>query len=133
MPAFAHADALYACLRPMFARISSDAPAAYDGLLKSRLQVKFRLTAPAAEVLIDGRQRPVMVTYGPAVGRPDLEAELAADTLHQILLDALSIKKAMANGQIRVRGPAWKLSVVIDVIKAGRRFYPDIAKSLSVA
>jgi hypothetical protein len=133
MATFAHADALYACLRPMFSRIATEAPAAYDGLLRSRLQVKFKVTAPAAEIVIDGRQRPVMVTYGPAAGRPDLEAELAADTLHQILLDALSIKKAMANGQIRVRGPAWKLSVVIDVIKAGRRFYPDIVKGQPVA
>jgi hypothetical protein len=133
MPTFAHSDALYACLRPMFARISAEAPAAYDGLLKSRLQVKFKVTAPAAEVVIDGRQRPVMVTYGPSAGRPDLEAALSAETLHQILLDALSIKKAMASGHIRVRGPAWKLSVVIDVIKAGRRFYPEIFKGQPVA
>jgi hypothetical protein len=97
-------------------------------VLKNRLSVKFKLTGPTAEVVLDGRQRRVQLAFGPTAGRPDLEAELATDTLHQLLLDELSIKKAMAQGLIRVRGPAWKLSVLIDVIKAGRRFYPDIVK-----
>ena len=128
MPTFANADELYACLRPTFGRVAEGDPAAFDGLMKGRLLIRFKTSGPSAEISLDGRQRPVQLSYGMMSTRADLEAELPADVLHLILLDQLSIKQAMAKGQIRVRGPAWKLAVVIDVIKAGRRFYPEIVK-----
>lgn len=60
--------------------------------------------------------------------RADLKVALAVDTLHLLLMDELSIKKAMGAGLIRVKGPAWKLPVLFDVIQAGRRFYPEAVR-----
>jgi hypothetical protein len=125
MPVFAHPEALYAVLRPTFEQVQALAPDCFRGLLAARLSVRLKSVHPATEVLLDGRQAPIKVSFGPSPGRADLEAELSADHLHLLLMDELSIKKAMANRQIRVRGPAWKLSVLIDIIKAARRFYPD--------
>jgi len=126
MPVFARPEALYAVLRPMFEQVQAEAPEAFRGLLNARLSIRLRITQPATEVLLNSRRPPLQVTFGPVPERADLEAEIAADHLHLMLLDELSIKKAMANRQIRVRGPAWKLSVLIDIIKAGRRFYPSL-------
>jgi hypothetical protein len=126
MPVYARAEALYAALRPMFAQVQTAAPECFDGLQKARLSVRLKTTNPATEVLLDGRRGPVQVSFGPGPARADLEAEISADNLHLMLLGELSIKKAMANRLIRVRGTAWKLSVLIAVIQAGRRFYPEI-------
>jgi len=40
--------------------------------------------------------------------RPDLEAELACDVLHQILMGTLPFGKALGNGQMKVRGAMLK-------------------------
>jgi len=126
MPVFARPEALYAVLRPMFEQVQAEAPEAFRGLLNARLSIRLKTTQPATEVLLNGRRPPLQVAFGPMPERADLEAEITADHLHLMLLGDLSIKKAMANRQIRVRGPAWKLSVLIDIIKAGRRFYPNL-------
>jgi hypothetical protein len=110
----------------MFEQVQAQAPEAFRGLLNARLSIRLKTTQPATEVLLNGRRPPLQVAFGPTPERADLEAEIAADHLHLMLLDELSIKKAMANRQIRVHGPAWKLSVLIDIIKAGRRFYPNL-------
>jgi hypothetical protein len=129
MPFYSDTDSLYGSLRAVFTHIEKDSPQAYKGLTRSRLALRIRCTAPAAEVLLDGRQPgKVKASYGGAAGRPDLDVELAADTLHHILLDTLSMRKAMGGGLIKVRGPAWKLSALIDVIKAGRLVYPDVLR-----
>lgn len=121
-------DKLIDLLRILFARVQAGSPEAFQGVLKDKLVVRFRLAAPAAEILVNGRQKPVQVTFETGAARPDLDIELAADTLHQLLLDQLSTKKAMGAGQIKVKGPPWKLPVLIDIIKSGRLYYRDILK-----
>jgi hypothetical protein len=38
------------------------------------------------------------------------------------------MKKAMGRGLIKVRGPAWKLRPLIDLIHAGRMHYPEVLR-----
>ena len=128
MTVYHNDTALYTSLRSMFERIEKDTPEALQGLLAQHLSLRFKCSAPAAEIMLDGHQRPFQATYGPAAKRPDLDVALTADTLHLILMDELSMKKAMGSGLIKVRGPAWKLKVLIDLVKAGRTFYPQIAR-----
>ena len=40
----------------------------------------------------------------------------------------LSLKKAMGNGLLKVRGPVWKVTVLADVFYRGRAIYPQILK-----
>jgi hypothetical protein len=126
MPFYTDDRALYACLQPMFERIQVESPEALQGLMASRLALRLKCSAPAAEVTFDGRQRPLQTAYGRSTIRPDLDIEMSADTLHQILMDTLSMKKAMGSGLIKVRGPAWKLKAMIEVLKAGRLIYSDV-------
>lgn len=129
MPTFASADKLYACLKPVFDRIQTEAPASLAGFVKAKVLLRLKATAPAAEIWLDSRKPALQITFGAATHRPDLDVEIAADNLHLILLDQLSTKKAMGEGKIKVKGPITKMPVVIEVIKAARPFYPEAAKA----
>jgi hypothetical protein len=141
MPYFRSTESLYAALRETFRHIEQESPDHLDGLkglMAARMVIKLRCTAPPAEVTLNGRERPFKASYrapGPSASiresatlRADLTVELEADTLHLVLLDALSIKKALADGKIKVLGPAWKLKVLIDLIKAARAYYPGVLR-----
>ena len=126
MPVYAQPADLYGSLRATFQRVQRQLPECFSGLLSARLALRIKTTQPATEMLLNGRRAPVQISFGPSAERADLEAEMTADDLHLMLLDQLSIKKAMANRQIRVRGPAWKLSVLIRIVQAARQFYPHL-------
>lgn len=125
MPVFAQPADLSGVLRATFQHVQSRSPECFSGLLAARLSLRIKSNRPATEVLLNGRRAPVLISFGPSAERADLEAELSADDLHLLLMDQLSIKKAMANRQIRVHGPAWKLSVLIRIIQAARQYYPE--------
>jgi hypothetical protein len=118
----------------VFTRLETESPQAFRGLKGSRLSLRLKCTGPAAEVMLAGR-RPgkIQATYGPARSRPDLDVELSADTLHHILLDTLSMKKAVGGGLVKVRGPAWKLAALVAVIQASRAVYPDVLRRQKLA
>lgn len=126
MPFYAKAETLNACLQTLFGRLQAEKPEALKGVATSKLLLHLKTSAPVAEVWLNGKAKTFAVTYGPSKDRADLDVEMAADVLHQILLDELSMKKAMGNGQIKVKGPVWKMQVVIDIIKAGRGLYPGV-------
>jgi hypothetical protein len=141
MPFFRGTDILYAALKETFRRIELESPDHLDGLkglMAARMVIRLKCTAPPAEITLNGRERPFKASYrapgpspafrGSATLRVDLTVELEADTLHQILLDALSIKKALADDKIKVEGPVWKLKVLIDLIKAARAYYPGVLR-----
>lgn len=128
MAFFADSDQLYACARALFSRLQADAPTAVQGVQTSRLLIHLRCSDPSAEITLNGRQRPVQISYGPIRLRPDLTVDLKADTLHGILADELSLKKALANGQLKVQGPIWKATVLGDLFTQGRVFYPQILR-----
>lgn len=133
MPFFADSEQFYACTRALFARIEGADPGAADAILASRLVICLRTTAPAAELTINGRQHPVQTTFGPSRLRPTLDIELAADTLHRILLGEQSMKKALANGQLKVRGPVWKAMALADLFRRGQALYPQVLSEQGLA
>ncbi|MBP7691641.1 MAG: hypothetical protein KA764_06975 [Anaerolineales bacterium] len=128
MPFYPDEITLYGSLREVFTRLETT-PEAYRALTTARLALRLKCTAPAAEVLLDGR-RPgqFQAHYGPALVRPDLDVELATDTLHLILLDSLPLKKAVGSGLVKVKGPTWKLSALATVLDAGRLIYPEVLR-----
>ena len=126
MAFFTDSDQLYACAGALFTQIENEDPGAADAIQASHLVIRLRCSDPDAEFTLNGRQRPVQITYGPAKVRPTMDIDLAADTLHQILLGQLSLKKAMANGLLKVRGPVWKVTVLADLFYRGQDIYPGI-------
>lgn len=141
MPFYRDSNSLYTALRATFRRIERELPDHLDGLnsmMRSRIVLRLKCTFPTAEITLNGREHPFKASYGPTPPsqsvrkstppRPDLTVELTSDTLHLVLLDALSIKKAFADGKIKVRGPVWKLKVLIDLIKGARAYYPEVLR-----
>ena len=126
MSVFQNSNQFHTILEALFAQIEAENGKAAESLLKSGLSFRFRLSEPALEMLIDARQRPLRITFGPSPTRPDLDVALAADTLHQILLGHLSIKKAMGQKLLVPKGPVWKTLVLADLFRQAQAIYPQI-------
>lgn len=126
MSFFADSDQLYAVAQQLLSQVQKEKPQAAEGITRSRLVVRLRTSGPAAEVTLNGRQRPLQIIYGPAGPRPILDIELAADTLHCILLGELPLKRALGNGALQVRGPAWNVIPLAELFYQGQEFYPQV-------
>lgn len=126
MTFFTDANQIYTTMQMLFEQLRHENPNPIDTLVASHLSIRLKLTNPAAQILINGKKRPVEVSYGLTNGRVDLEIEMTADHLHQILLDEYSIKKGFANGELKVRGPVWKTLAFADIFMKGRTYYPQV-------
>lgn len=136
MAVFHSDEILYRTMQALFESMRAQTPNPIDQLAVQKMLVRLRFSTPTAQILVNGRRTPVSVQYGPptqpAVARPDLEAEMAADTFHQILLDDLSLKHAMANKKIKVSGALWKTGSLADILDRGRQLYPEIYRQMSL-
>lgn len=126
MPFFADSDQLYAVAGTLLTRVQEEEPEATAGISNSRLVIRLETSEPATEFTLNGRQRPVEITCGPSRLRPTLDIELAADTLHRILLGEQSMKKALANGLLKVQGPVWRVTALADLFHRGQVVYPEV-------
>jgi putative sterol carrier protein len=73
----------------------------------------------------------VRTTFGENGVKPDLEIDMTSDTFHKILLDEMSLRTALGNGQMKVRGAIWKAMTLGDLFTVSRKCYPDILKDQS--
>ncbi|MGD2157279.1 MAG: hypothetical protein PVG14_02360 [Anaerolineales bacterium] len=128
MPFYSSAESLYTVMRTLFEHLRQDASNPVDALVASRLVVRFDLDEPAASITINGRRKPVQVTYGDCSDRPVLDAQLSADTLHRVLLDEIPLKKAIADRALKVRGPVWKTRSMAEILRQGRAYYPQVLR-----
>lgn len=129
MPFYTTAAQFYESLRLLFDRIEDENPQAAETLLKSKLLFCFRCSEPTAELVIDARQRPLKIQFGTDNSlEPDLDVELAADTLHQIMLGELSLTKAVGSKQLIPKGPVWKTMVLADLFRRAKTIYPNILR-----
>jgi hypothetical protein len=94
--------------------------------------IRLRCTHPSATVTINGRKRPLETVFGDSRLRPTLDIELEADTLHQIMLGEISMKRALAQGKLRVKGPVWKASALGDLFHRGQAIYPKVLQELNL-
>jgi hypothetical protein len=133
MPFFADAEQLYAVAEQLIARIQQEDSGAADAVLQSRMVTRLKTTEPSAEFSLDGRRRPVQVLYGASQTRPTLTIELTGDMLHGILLGELSLKKTLASGTIKVRGPVWRVTALADLFYRGRTIYPQVLRDQGLA
>ena len=132
MPVFRDSDHLYQVMKTLFGRIGAQGPEATRSLSKARLRLRFDIHAPEGEVTIDGRSNPVKISYGPVAGRPDLDIQLDADSLHEILLGTLRLSKAMGGGRMKVRGPVLKSFVLEDVLHQAQALYPAVVSEFNL-
>lgn len=116
----------HAVLGRLFAEIEAQNPRAADLVHRSRLLIRLKTTAPTTDIWINGRQRPLKIQFGHARLHANLEVALDGDSLHQILLGELSLKRALGNGRLEVQGPIWKARALADLFEQSRAIYPRI-------
>ena len=131
MTYYANTDQLLRHLTRLFERMRMEEPEATKAVSNSRLIIRLNLHAPQAVVLINGRYTPARVGYESGVLRPDLDISFSADTLHAILLKQISLKQALASGQMTVRGPIFKSFILEDIFRKGQALYPQVLHELS--
>lgn len=131
MPFYSDSESYYANMRALFACVQSNYPKATEAIGNAKINILMRTVGPAADIIIRGRERPVTIAYGENGAKADLEIDMAADTFHKILLGELSLKTALGNGQMKVRGPIWKAMSLGDLFHVSRLCYPDILKQSS--
>jgi len=126
MAVFASDRELYAVLQRVFERLSAE-PEKIAPFTHSNLVIRIILTDPDAEVLLDGRQPPLEVFYGPRPGNANLEFSLPADLLHRLWMNEESTSAAFFGGRIKSKGSLLKASHLIDLFRDIEEIYPAIA------
>jgi hypothetical protein len=126
MAVFASKEELYAVLQRVFERLSAE-PEKIAPFTHSNLVIRILLSDPDAEVLIDGRQPPLEVFFGPTPGNANLEFSLSADLLHRIWMSEESTSSAFFSGRIRSKGSLLKATHLIDLFRDIEEIYPAIA------
>jgi hypothetical protein len=132
MPFYKSTDQLYRCLQTLFARVEEMNPDAGETVHAGRLITRLHITDPAAEITTNARRHPVQTIYGRSSLRPDFQVDMSGDTLHRILLDELSIKRAYASGLIKVHGPYWKILGLADLFHKSQAVYPQVLAELGL-
>lgn len=126
MAIFQSDQQLYTVLQDVFERASADA-ARVASFTSSNLVIRMRTQNPAAEVLLDGRQPPLEVFYGPTPGKANLEIALEADLLHQIWTGAQSGSEAFFSGRIKTKGNLLKAMQLLDLFQEVEQVYSSVA------
>jgi hypothetical protein len=133
MAVYKSTDQYYTVAEALFDRVQEENPDAADSVMEARLLIRFKCTDPTAELLINGRRRPASVSFGSNRVRPEVDAHMEMDVLHQILLGELGLAKALSNKKVKLRGPAWKALAVADLFHQCQDLYPQILKEQGLA
>ena len=126
MGVFASEEQLYEVLQSVFARLNEE-PEKIAPFTQSNLVIRIHLSDPDAEVLLDGRQPPLEVFYGPRPGQANLEFSMSADLLHSIWMDQESTSAAFFSGRIKSKGSLLRATHLIDLFRHVEAIYPAIA------
>lgn len=127
MSVYRSVEQFYAVMREVFDYVMQH-PEHVDSFLHSNLVVRMTTTDPDAEIVLDGRQPPLGVAFGPQPGRANLEVNLTADLLHSLWMGNESTHQAFFSGRIRTRGNLLKAMPLLEVFLAAERIYPTIAQ-----
>lgn len=126
MAVFASDQQLYEVLQRVFEELSAE-PEKVAPFTQSNLVIRLILSDPDAEVLLDGRQPPLEVFYGPTPGQANLEFSMPADLLHRIWMDEESTSAAFFGGRIKSKGSLLRATHLIELFRHIEQLYPAIA------
>ena len=113
-------------LKLLFDRVQKTYPQTAEDLERVKLILRFSCSDPAADILINGRRHPATVTFGENRVRPEVDVQLTADTLHNILLGELKLSRALSSGSLKIRGPARKTLAVAGLFHQCQKLYPEV-------
>ncbi len=132
MPTFVSDAHFYTVMQAVFDRLAQTT-GQIDAFTASNLVVRLTFTDPAAEVLVDGRQPPLEVFFGPRPGKANLEMAMPADLIHRLWLGQESTSAAVFGGKIKITGNVLKAVPLLDLFRAAEAVYPEIAAQHQLA
>ena len=130
MSTYANAEKLYAVLQAVFDHVKQKS-SHIETFTSSNLVVRMRFSEPEAEVLLDGRQPPLEVFFGPRPGNADLELTMPADLLHRIWMGEKKLTEAFFGGQIQTSGNIMRAMKLIDLFREAEAVYPTVLAQMS--
>ncbi len=132
MAVFADSKQFVAVMQALFARMERENPQAAESMLKAKLGVRLRCRNPEAEIMFDGRERPLTISYSANGFKPDLDVVVEGDALHHILLGDLRLTKAVGSKQLIPDGPIWKVMPLADLFRQAQTIYPEVAQAQGI-
>lgn len=128
MSFFSSSQQFYVTARALFDQVQVEYPQAAEDVRKAKLLIRFNCTNPDAIIMINGRKKPVSVTYGENRIRPEVDVDLTTDTLHYILLGELRLAKALKTKELKVHGPVRKVLAAAELFHQCQAIYPRILR-----
>lgn len=132
MSVYQNAAQLETCADRLFQRVQTEHPDALKRVLGQRMLIRLACTQPATTIWLDGRRRPLQLTFGEARQRPHLDIALPTETLHRILMGDISLQKAFSNGNIQVAGALWRLPALADLFTQAQTLYPAVLREMDL-
>jgi hypothetical protein len=127
MPFYQDSKTIKSIMREVFTRLNAT-PGAADDFVKHRMVVSLYLDHPKTFIGLDGRQKPVGLSFSPDGSKPDLAIRLDADLLHNILLGKVRLRDAYFGGQIKTKGSIFKAMKLADLFRQTEKLYPVVLK-----
>ena len=124
MPYFKDADDVYANLGLFLRQLAVD-PELTDALKRVDTTFQMRLRNPDSVLTVrtPGEEREPQVDLGETTLHPEVVLQLDADTAHRFWLGELNAAVALANGDIRTRGPVAKVLGLVPLVRPGDTRY----------
>lgn len=120
-------EALYA---RMFEQIATDDPDGMDPLVDQQMVICFKLRKPDAEFWVDGRNKPVVTSFGSQPLDATLTARLSGNTLHKLLLGTLPLGRALLFRKLKVQGSKTAAMKLESLLHACQAVYPGLAEEM---
>jgi len=133
MPFYSDADTFYAAIKELFERIEKESPRAIASLMRSQMIVRFKVTHPLAEIVLNGRRPMFQITCGPTKLMADIEVHLTSDTIHKVFLGQVTLAHALNTGQLKVHGSIFKALQLAELFQAAKMIYPAVLRDRGLA
>lgn len=131
MAVFESDQEFYTAMQAVFAAVSQD-PQHIATFTSSNLVIRMNFTNPKAEVLLDGRQPPLEVFYGPRPGDANIEVTMEAELLHRIWLGQTSASQSFFSGAIQTQGNVMRALPLMDLFRVCEEVYPQVVAELNL-
>jgi hypothetical protein len=132
MSVFADSEQLYTVAGELFARVAAENPRAAAQLLRARMLIRIVCTGPSAEIWIQARKPPLETHFGHQRLNAELEVQMEADILHEILTGHLHLGSALAGRKLEVRGQVWKAKALADLFEQSQSLYPHVLRAQGI-
>lgn len=127
---YGDADTFVALYTRLFDDITTSQADRLRELTKRHMVICFDVHDPEVEMWVDGSHDPVHTSFGATSAKATLTASLSGDALHELLLGALPLGKALTSGRLKVKGSKLKAMRLESLLHACQAAYPELADEM---